>query len=128
MLESVSLALVLVIIYSVYLKALWSIPVCRDVVLDFSYLLVLLKFLALTGWPFALLAFLDDTWTSKDAGRVFFVAFVSTNWFWMHHYHHAFCPYAFAFEIFPYVFSAVVGHAIGAWAQRPQVTMEKYSL
>jgi hypothetical protein len=112
--ESVGLLLVLGIIYSVYLKALWSIPVCRVVELDAAYLLVLLKFLMLTGWPFALLAFLDDSWRSKDAGRIFLAAFLTANAYWMHKYHHSFCQYSFAFEIFPYVFSALVGHAIGA--------------
>ena len=114
-LESLGLLMILGIIYSVYLRELWSVPVCRDVALDFSYLLVLLKFLVLTGWPFALMAFLDETWSSKDAGRVFLAAFITTNAFWMHKYHHRFCPFSFAFEIFPYVFSASVAHAIGAW-------------
>ncbi len=125
-LESVVLFLVLATIYSVYLKALWSIPACRYIDLDFAYLLVLLKFLALTGWPFALVAFLDNTWSSKDAGRVFLAAFITTNAFWMHHYHHSFCPFSFAFEIFPYVFSAVVGHALGAWRLTSRTTTESY--
>ncbi len=116
-LESLGLLLILGIIYSVYLQELWSIPVCREVALDFAYLMVLLKFLVLTGWPFVLLACLDDTWSSKDAGRVFLAAFLATNAYWMHKYHHSFCPYSFAFEIFPYVFSASVGHAIGARTQ-----------
>ena len=75
---------------------------------------MLLQFLVLTGWTCALLAFLDDTWRSKDAGGIFLAAFLATNAYWMHKYHHSFCPYSFAFEIFPYVFSASVGHAIGA--------------
>jgi hypothetical protein len=102
-------------IYSFYLQKLWSVPACADVVIDVSYGLVLLKFIVLTGWPFALLPFLDETWTSKDAGRVFLVAFVTTNVFWMHKYHHNFCPFSFAFEVFPYVFSAIVGNATGTF-------------
>lgn len=123
LLQSAAMLVVLGTIYSVYLQALWSIPECRVIVLNLAYLLVLLKFVALTGWPFALMAFLDETWSSKDAGLVFLAAFISTNTFWMHKYHHAFCPYAFAFEIFPYVFSATVGQAIGSRSHMLRLTV-----
>ena len=106
---------VLVTVYSFPLQKLWSVPACADVVIDISFGLVLLEFLVFTGWPFALLPLLDETWNSKDAGRVFLVAFITTNAFWMHKYHHNFCPFSFAFEVFPYVFAAIVGNAFGTF-------------
>jgi hypothetical protein len=126
-LESVGLLLILGTVYSFYLRALWSVPTCREVVINLGYSLVLLKFLAFTGWPFALVAFLDETWSSQNAGRVFLTAFITTNTFWMHKYHHQFCPFSFAFEIFPYVFSAAVGHAIGAWRQTRRSPAEDFT-
>jgi hypothetical protein len=127
-LESLGLFLVLATIYSFYLKELWSVPTCQEITFDFGYLLRIVKFLFLTGWPFALLALLDDTWSSKDAGRVFLASFIATNAFWMHHYHHMFCPFSFAFVIFPYVFGAMVGNAIGSWTQTSRGAVEEYSL
>jgi hypothetical protein len=127
--ESLALFVILGTIYSVYLQALWSIPICRNVSLDFAYVLVLLKFLVLTGWPFALMALLDETWASNDAGRVFLATFITTNAFWMHKYSHTFCPFSFAFEIFPYIFSAMVAHAIGSRRQpshAARITVEDY--
>lgn len=119
--ESAILFVVLGTVYSIYLKSLWSVPACDYIQLDLSLVPVLLKFLLCTGWPFMLLAILDETWTSKDAGHVFLAIFTVTNLFWMHWYHHTFCPFSFATQMFPYVFGASVGHAIGAW--RPARTV-----
>ncbi len=129
--ESAALFVVMGMIYSVYLKALWSIPACTEVELNLSLVPILLKFLVFTGWPFALMAWLDETWTSKDAGRVFLVVFSTANLFWMHRYHHAFCPFSFATEMFPYVFGASVAHTIGLSAshsiikKRPRCSFSK---
>jgi hypothetical protein len=89
-LESLCMLLILGTIYSAYLRPFWSAPVCIVVNFNFASLLVLLKFSAVAGWPFALMAFLDETWSSKDAGRVFLAAFPATNALWMHKYHRFF--------------------------------------
>ncbi|HEX7652025.1 MAG TPA: hypothetical protein VF607_00875 [Verrucomicrobiae bacterium] len=81
--------------------------------------LAFLKFFALTGWPFAVLAFGDAGWTSRDAGNVFLAAYFFTNVIWYLKSGCAFCIYAAAFKIIPYVFCAWVAHSIGAARHRP---------
>ena len=79
---------------------------------------LILKFLCFTSWPFAVVAFWDAEWSSKDAGHVFLASYLFTNVLWYHKTHCAFCIFAASFRIVPYCFCALVAHAVGAWRHR----------
>ena len=76
---------------------------------------LILKFLFFTSWPFALVAFLDSEWSSKDAGYLFLAAYLGTNVLWYHKTHCLPCIFAASIRIVPYCFCALVAHGLGAW-------------
>ena len=118
--EYLAMFVVLTVIYYCYFvrdaKAN-SCPVDETITLSQLGLLTL-KFLAFTGWPFALMAVCDAEWRSKDAGNVFLAAYLFTNVLWYHKTHCAFCIFAASFRIIPYVFCALVAHSLGALRHR----------
>jgi hypothetical protein len=82
---------------------------------------LILIFLFFTSWPFALVAFWDSEWTSKDAGHLFLAAYIGTNILWYHKTHCAFCIFAASFRIVPYCFCALVAHGLGTWRHRSRL-------
>jgi hypothetical protein len=80
---------------------------------------LMVRFLVLTSWPFTLMAFFDSTWRSKDAGNVFLYAWLATNVLWYHKTGCAFCIFAAAFHIIPYLLCACVAHGFGVLYSRP---------
>jgi hypothetical protein len=78
-------------------------------------LMVVLKFLAITAWPFTIMAAYDRTWRSKDAGNVFLAAYLAANALFFQKTQCGFCVFAAAIQIIPYAFGALVAHGLGAW-------------
>jgi hypothetical protein len=122
-LEYLALFVVLGTIYYCDLTRDWkNSRACPDQVIMFSELpVIMLKFLAFTAWPFALVAGLDPTWRSKDAGNVFLAAYVAANVLWFHKTGCGFCVFAASFRIIPFVFCAMIAHGLGAWRHRARV-------
>jgi hypothetical protein len=118
--EYVAMFTVLTVIYYCYFVHDAKANACpADETITLSQLGILtLKFIALAGWPFALMAALDAGWRSKDAGNVFLAAYLATNVLWYHKTHCAFCIFAASFRIIPYVFCALVAHSLGALRHR----------
>jgi hypothetical protein len=114
-LEYTVLFIALWLIYSIYLKSSLQNTACAVINVNLALLPVMLKFLFFTGWPFALLAGLDRTWNSKNAGHVFLAAYISTNIFWIHRYGGLFCPFSLPLRLLPYILGAVIGHKVGSW-------------
>ena len=81
---------------------------------------LILKFLFFTSWPFAIVAFWDAEWTSKNAGHVFLASYIFTNVLWYHKTHCAFCIFAASFRIVPYCFCALVAHTLGTARHRKE--------
>lgn len=79
---------------------------------------LMLKFFVFTGWPFAVLAFFDSTWRSKDAGNVFLASYVTTNILWYYRVGCGFCIFAAWFRILPYILCAWLAHGLGALRYR----------
>ena len=122
-LEYLALFVVLGAIYYCDLTRDWKHSLsCPDQVIMFSELpMIMLKFLAFTAWPFALVAGLDPTWRSKDAGNVFLAAYMAANVLWFHKTGCGFCICAASFRIIPFVFCAMIAHGLGAWRHRSRV-------
>ena len=116
-LEYLALFAVLAIIYYCDLMRGWKQSLCSpDQVILFSELpVILLKHFVFTAWPFALVAGLDPTWRSKDAGNVFLAAYVVANVFWFRKTGCGFCVFAAAFRVIPFVFCAMIAHGLGTW-------------
>jgi hypothetical protein len=116
-LEYLALFAVMTAIYYFYFVRDARANACPpDDTITFAQLGVLiLKFLVCTSWPFAVVAFWDYEWTSKDAGYLFLAAYIGTNILWYHKTHCAFCIFAASFRIVPYCFCALVAHALGTW-------------
>lgn len=120
-LEYAGMFVALTVIYYCYYLRDWKQNTCRPettVVTIPELGVLMLKFLAFTAWPFALMAGFDSTWRSKDAGNVFLAAYVAGNVWFYHRTHCGFCIFAAAFRIIPYVFCAWLAHGIGAWVHR----------
>jgi len=81
---------------------------------------LILKFLFFTSWPFALVAFWDAQWSSKDAGYLFLAAYLFTNFLWYLKTGCAPCILAASFRIVPYCFCALVAHSLGAARHRKE--------
>jgi hypothetical protein len=82
---------------------------------------MMLKFFVFTGWPFAVLAFFDSTWRSKDAGNVFLASYITTNVFWYFKTGCGFCIFAAWFRIVPYILCAWLAHGLGALRHRQKL-------
>lgn len=119
--EYLILFITLAIIYSCYLKPSSAGAACTEVAVNLALVLDMAKFICLTGWPFALIAYLDPTWRNKDAANVFLVAYIATNAFWIHKSGCPVCTLSLPFKLFPYVLSALIGHRIGSWRQPARV-------
>lgn len=90
-----------------------------DETITFAQLGVLmLKFFICTSWPFVLVAFLDSEWSGKDAGNLFLAAYLFTNFLWYLKTGCAPCIFAASFRIIPYVFCAMMAHALGTARHR----------
>jgi len=83
--------------------------------------LIFLKYFLYTAWPFVIVAVLDPTWRSKDAGNVFLAAYIAANVVWYRHTGCGFCMFAAAFRVIPCVFCALIAHSLGAWRHRSRV-------
>jgi len=93
-----------------------------DRVITFSELpLIFLKYFLYTAWPFAIVAALDPTWRSKDAGNVFLAAYIAANVVWFHHTGCGFCIFAASFRTIPFVTGAIIAHKLGAWRHRSRL-------
>lgn len=119
-LEYMSLFAVLTSIYYCYFVRGASANACpADTVITPPQLGVLmLKFFVFTGWPFAVLAFFDSTWRSRDAGNVFLASYITTNALWYFKTGCGFCIYAAWFRIVPYILCAWLAHGLGALRYR----------
>jgi hypothetical protein len=122
-LEYLALFVVLGTIYYCDLTRDWKQSICTpDQVITFSELpVIMFKFLVFTAWPFAIVAALDPTWRSRDAGNVFPAAYIGANALWFHHTGCGFCVFAASFRIIPFVFCALIAHSLGAWRHRSRV-------
>ena len=87
-----------------------SEPIVKDSMLQFP---ALLKFFLITGWPFAVLAFVFKDWNSTDAARVAFPTFAAVSAIELHHYGLNQCPRVLVLSV-PFLATAAIGHAIGA--------------
>jgi len=116
--EYPSLFFILSLCYSWYLKDSLNQAGCSsggiEIDFDFALLLAIVKFVLLTGWPCALVAMLDSTWRSKDAWPVVLSTYLATCAFWIHKYGGGYCPKCVIFGLVGYLFSASIGHEIGA--------------
>jgi len=121
-LEYVGLFAVLTAIYYCYFVRGAAANACSpDTEITLTQLGVLmLKFFVFTGWPFAILAFFDSTWRSKDAGNVFLASYVTTNVLWYFKTGCGFCIFAAWFRIVPYILCAWLAHGLGALRYRSQ--------
>jgi len=119
-LEYLAMVAVLTVIYYCYIVSDAKENACpTDVTVSLGQLgVIMLKFLVFTGWPFALLAAGDAGWRSQDAGNVFLVAYIGANILFYHRTGCAYCIYAAAFRIIPYVFCAWVAHRLGTLRHR----------
>jgi hypothetical protein len=119
-LEYVGLFVVLTAIYYCYFVRGASANACgTDTEITLTQLGVLmLKFFVFTGWPFAVLAFFDSTWRSRDAGNVFLASYITTNVFWYFKTGCGFCIFAAWFRIVPYILCAWLAHGLGAVRHR----------
>lgn len=79
---------------------------------------LMVKFLVLTSWPFAVIAALESEWNGKDAGRVFLAAYGITNVLWYFKTGCAPCIFAAAFQIIPYTLCALLAHGLGTLRHR----------
>lgn len=113
------IALLTVIYYCYYVR---DAKACEpDLELTFSLMgMLMLKFLVFTGWPFALMAFFDSSWRSKDAGNVFLVSYIITDVIWYHKTGCGFCIFAASVRLIPYVLCAWIAHGLGALRYRWQ--------
>ena len=83
--------------------------------------LIFLKYFLYTAWPFAIVAALDPTWRSKDAGNVFLAAYIGANVVWFHHTGCGFCILAASCRILPLAFGALIAHKLGCWRHRSRL-------
>lgn len=115
--EHLAMLAVLWFIYSSYVKASLVRTACPEVKFDAAFMLGMAKFAFFTGWPFALIAFLDREWSDRDAGMIFLAVYAATNLYWVNRFHCSICPYAAPFQLLPYVFGALIGHKAGLWGR-----------
>lgn len=114
-LEHIAMFTVLTVIYYCYFVRDAKPNTCPNIEITLTQLGVLmLKFLAFTSWPFALMAALDSGWRNKDGGNVFLAAYIFTNILWYHRTHCAFCIFASAMRVVPYAICACIAHAVGS--------------
>jgi hypothetical protein len=76
------------------------------------------KFVFLTAWPFAAMAVVDDRWSGEDGARIAIAAFITPAAYWFAQCGVG-CLAAIMAAFVPFVASAAIGHAIGAW-HRPR--------
>jgi hypothetical protein len=122
-LEYLAMFVVLGVVYYCYLIHGWKQNASNpDQIITLSDVPgILLKYFVVTAWPFALVAGLDPTWRSKDAGNVLLAAYVAAYVFWYHQTGCGFCLLAASFRTTPFILSALIAHSLGAWRHRSRL-------
>ena len=85
----------------------------------------LLKFFLITGWPYALLAFIDKDWRYKDASKIGSMAWLGAFLLLIHQYGLNACPLGVLGMGIPFFMSGCLAHALGTW--RHSATTAVYS-
>jgi hypothetical protein len=110
-LQHLGLFVVLCLIYSSYLRDLLDSRDAAPVPLTFG---MILKFLLCTGWPFAVIAYIDDRWRALDCARAMSAAFVVCIVIWFYKYGVT-CSRAPPIFFTLFFVSAALSHRIGTW-------------